>query len=137
MARIDKVRLYLMEVLTELERKFETMNVNFLSNEIDNYSITKMPLKSVVETTITGTRLMKDVYLFSGKFTYGSEVAENLENIGFWEEFEEKIYSNNEEGVLPEIKNIKEIKCLNCGSMRVANTQDCEMTIQIQIDYEK
>lgn len=137
MARIDKIRTYLMNVLTELQREFETMNVNFLSNEVDNYSITKMPMKSVVETSITGTRLCKDVYQFSGKFTYGSEVAENLNNIGFWEEFEEKIYSNNEKGVLPEIKDIKEIKCLNCGSLRVANTQDCEMTIQIEINYEK
>lgn len=137
MARIDKIRTYLMNVLTELQREFETMNINFLSNEVDNYSITKMPMKSVVETSITGTRLCKDVYQFSGKFTYGSEVAENLNNIGFWEEFEEKIYSNNEKGVLPEIKDIKEIKCLNCGSLRVANTQDCEMTIQIEINYEK
>ena len=137
MARIDKIRTYLMNVLSELQREFETMNINFLSNEVDNYSITKMPMKSVVETSITGTRLCKDVYQFSGKFTYGSEVAENLNNIGFWEEFEEKIYSNNEKGVLPEIKDIKEIKCLNCGSLRVANTQDCEMTIQIEINYEK
>lgn len=137
MARVDSIRLYLIEVLNELKQDFETMNVNFLSNEVNNYSITKMPMKSVVETTITGNRLMKDVYQFSGKFTYGSEVAENLENIGFWEEFEEKIYSNNEKGVLPNISNVKEIKCLNCGSMRVANSQDCEMTIQIEIDYEK
>ena len=137
MARIDSIRNYLIEVLNDLQRDFETMNVNFLSNEVDNYSITKMPMKSIVETSITGTRLCKDVYQFSGKFTYGSEVAENLDNIGFWEEFEEKIYSNNEKGVLPDIPNIKEIKCLNCGSMRVANSQDCEMTIQIQIDYEK
>jgi hypothetical protein len=126
-----------MNVLEELQQNFETMNVNFLSNEIDNYSITKMPTKSIVETSITGERIMKDVYQFSGKFTYGSEVAENLNNIGFWEEFEEKIYSNNEKGVLPDISNVIEIKCLNCGSMRVANSQDCEMTIQIQIDYKK
>lgn len=137
MARIDKIRTYLMNVLSELQREFETMNVNFLSNEVDNYSITKMPMKSVIETSITGERVCKDVYQFSGKFTYGSEVAENLNNIGFWEEFEEKIYSNNEKGVLPEIEKVIEIKCLNCGSLRVANTQDCEMTIQIEIDYKK
>ena len=137
MTRIEKIRTYLMNVLNELQRDFETMNINFLSNEIDNYSITKIPMKSVIETSITGERVCKDVYQFSGKFTYGSEVAENLNNIGFWEEFEEKIYSNNEKGVLPEIEEIIEIKCLNCGSLRVANSQDCEMTIQIEIDYKK
>ena len=137
MTRIEKIRTYLINVLNELQRDFETMNINFLSNEIDNYSITKIPMKSVIETSITGERVCKDVYQFSGKFTYGSEVAENLNNIGFWEEFEEKIYSNNEKGVLPEIEKVIEIKCLNCGSLRLANTQDCEMTIQIEIDYKK
>ena len=71
-----------------------------------------------------------------GRYTYGSNIAENLENMGFWEEFESKIYSNNEKGTLPNIDGIIEIKCLNCGSIQDAEPQSCVMSIQIEIDYE-
>ena len=44
---------------------------------------------------------------------------------------------NNEKGILPNIKGIQSIQCLNCGSMNNANTNTAEFDIQIQITYKE
>ena len=136
MTRIEETKKYLVDLLIELNENFKVVNVNFLSNEIGNYSLDKIPTKSKIEETITGKKLMKDVYNFRSKKSYGSSVATNLSNMGFWEAFEDKIYFNNEQGILPNIDGIISIQCLNCGSIQKAGTQDCEMAIQIQVEYE-
>lgn len=137
MSRINAMKEYLVGVLIELGKDFDVLNVNFLSNEVDNYSLDKIPTQSTVETTITGKRLMRDTYNFRSRNYYGSEIAENLANIGFWEAFEEKIYSNNEQGILPSINGITKIECLNPGSLQKAGTETCEMSIQIRAEFEK
>ena len=135
MNRTEQLKSYLMDVLNDMRKEFEMLNINFLSNEIDNYSLDKIPTQSVIETTITGKQKKKDVYNFRSRNAYGSNEAINLSNMGFWETFERVIYSNNEQGILPNIDGIYEIKCLNCGSLQRAETQTCEMSIQIEIDY--
>jgi hypothetical protein len=61
-----------------------------------------------------------------------------LKNIGFFEEFEKIIKSNNDKGVLPEIENIESIECLNSGTM-ISNDDGKTGTfdIQIQITYRE
>lgn len=137
MTRIEALKTYLVDVLTSLNKSYGKMNVNFLSNNIDDYNLQKIPNKTIVNEDISGNFIdCKDQYNFMGRYTYGSNIAENLENMGFWEEFESKIYSNNEKGTLPNIDGIIEIKCLNCGSIQDAEPQSCVMSIQIEIDYE-
>jgi len=137
MTRAQAIKNYIVEILTTIAQDYETVNVNFLSSEPENYSLDKIPTQPKIEETITGKRLMKDTYNFRGQKPYSSEIAVNLSNMGFWEAFEDKIYSNNEQGILPSIDGIQNIYCLNCGSMTKAGTQTCEMAIQIQVEYEK
>lgn len=137
MTRVEATKNYLVTVLNDLNKDFNVLNVNYLSNEVDNYSLDKIPTQSKIETTITGKRLMKDVYNFRSRNSYSSAIATNLSNLGFWEAFEEKIYSNNDQGILPSIEGIQEIMCLNCGSLQRAGTETCEMLIQIEVDYIK
>ena len=68
---------------------------------------------------------------------YSPDVISNIENIGFYEEFEKIIKLKNELGQLPDIKGIENIKCLNCGSMVNANTNTAEFDIQIEIEYRE
>ena len=133
--RIEALKTYLINVLNELNKEFKILNINFLASDIDNFSIDKIPTKTLVETSITGIVRRREVYNFRSRNNYGSEVASNLSNMGFWERFESKIYSNNEQGILP--NGINEIKCLNCGSLQRADTHTCEMSIQIEINYKE
>ena len=136
--RITKLRTYLFSIIDTLltDNKYQ-INANMLSNELNNYSLDKIPTSSTVEEWITGTRICRDVYSFRSRVGYSQDTIENLINVGFFEIFEKLISSNNEKGILPNIEGIQSIQCLNCGSMTNANTNTAEFDIQIQITYKE
>ena len=136
--RITKLRTYLLSIIDVLvtNKKYQ-INANMLSNEPNNYSLDKIPTSSTVEEWITGTKICRDVYSFRSRVGYSQDTLDNLENVGFYEIFEDIINSNNEKGILPDIEGIQSIQCLNCGSMNNANTNTAEFDIQIQITYKE
>lgn len=136
--RITKLRVYLFDIIDTLltDTKYQ-INANMLSNEPNNYSLDKIPTASTVEEWITGTRICRDVYSFRSRVGYSQDTLDNLENVGFYEIFEDIINSNNKKGILPEIDGIQTIECLNCGSMVNANTNTAEFDIQLQITYKE
>lgn len=135
--RIAKLRLYLFDIIDNIvtDTKYN-INANMLSNDINNYSLDKIPTATIVEEWITGEKICKDVFSFRSRMGYSQDTINNLTNIGFFEIFEAIIDSNNNEGILPDIEGIRNIKCLNCGSMNNATTNTAEFDIQIQIEYK-
>jgi hypothetical protein len=135
--RITKLRDYLFNIIDTLiaDNDEYQINTNMLSNDINNYSIDKIPTQTTVERWITGIEIHRDVFSFRSRMAYSQDVINNLSNIGFFEDFEAKIYDNNEKGILPEIDGIEKIECLNCGTMNFAETNTAEFDIQIQITY--
>lgn len=136
--RITKLRTYLLSIIDVLvtNKKYQ-INANMLSNEPNNYSLDKIPTSSTVEEWITGIRICRDVYSFRSRVGYSQDTIDNLINVGFFEIFEKLISSNNEKGILPKIKGIQSIQCLNCASMTNANTNTAEFDIQLQIEYKE
>lgn len=135
--RISKLREYLFKIIDKflIDKKYQ-INANMLSNDINNYSLDKIPNASIVERWICGVEIRKDVYLFRSRMGYSQDVITNLTNVGFFETFETIIDSNNKKGILPKIDGIESIECLNCGSMTDADTNTCEFGIQLQIKYK-
>lgn len=136
--RISKLRTYLFSIIDTLTTdKNYQINANMLSNDINNYSLDKIPTSSQVEKWVTGLEIHRDVFSFKSRNAYSQDVINNLSNIGFFEKFESIIKSNNKKGVLPEIKGIESIECLNCGTMLSSDTNTAEFDIQIQITYRE
>lgn len=134
--RISKLREYLFGVINTLtENKKYQINANMLSNKIDDYSLDKIPTNIEMQKWIIGTTVNKDVYSFRSRKAYSQDTINNLKNIGFFEDFENIIKSNNDKGVLPEINNIEKIECLNCGTLNNTDGTMAEFDIQIQITY--
>lgn len=134
--RISKLRLYLFNIIDEIIGNDNyQINANMLSNDINNYSLDKIPVGSNVETWITGLEIHRDLYSFRSRMAYSQDVIENLANVGFYELFESIIADKNRKGELPEIGGIESIQCLNCGSMVDNTTNTCEFQIQLQITY--
>lgn len=136
--RVTKLRTYLFTIIDTLltDNKYQ-INANMLSDKINNYSLDKIPTSSTIETWITGDKICRDVYSFRNRVGYSQDTLNNLTNVGFFEIFENIINSNNEKGILPDIKGIQSIECLNCGSMNSANTNTAEFDIQLQITYKE
>lgn len=135
MARIDKLRTYLFNILDALtlDSKYE-INADFLG-DIGDFSLDKVPTELEVEQWIIGEEIHKDVFNFRSRKAYSSDEINNLANIGFFEDFERKIKSNNEEGILPDIEGIESIECLNCGTLNSVDSNEAIFDIQIQITY--
>lgn len=134
--RISKLRQYLLSVIDTITNdNTSQINANMLSNDINNYSLDKIPTNTEVESWIIGIVKRRDVYSFRSRMAYSEDTINNLKNIGFFEKFENIIKSNNDEGILPDIKGIESIECLNCGTMNNAETNTAEFDIQIQLTY--
>jgi hypothetical protein len=136
--RISKLREYLFNVINTLteDRNYQ-INADMLG-KIDDFSLNKVPTETEVERWIIGVVKRKDVYSFRSRKAYSTDTVNNLLNIGFFEKFEDKIKTNNDEGILPEIENIESIECLNCGTMAInEDGNSCIFDITIQITYRK
>ena len=135
--RIAKLREYLFENINTLTTKRDyQINANFLSDKIDDYSLDKMPIAPQVSKWICGVTRSRDVFSFRSRKAYSQDTINNLKNIGFFEEFEKIIKSNNDKGILPEIDNIESIECLNCGTLSMNDDGNSAIfDIQIQITY--
>ena len=134
--RIIKLREYLFGIINNLttSRNYQ-INANMLSNKIDDYSLDKIPVETKVETWIIGIAKRRDVYSFRSRKSYSQDTIVNLKNVGFFEDFENAIKTNNDKGVLPDIENIESIECLNCATMNSTDGKQAEFDIQIQITY--
>ena len=136
--RINNLREYLCKIIGTLStNKNFKINANMLSKNVNNYSLDKIPTASTVEKWVNGVEIHKDVYSFRSRKEYSTNEINNLQNIGFFEIFESTIKSNNKKGVLPNIKGIESIECLNCGAMLSADTNTAIFDIQIQITYRE
>lgn len=135
--RVTKLREYLFNIIQELNAQYQQLNVNFLSDDINNYSLDKIPTEIEEEKWIIGFAVCKDVFSFRSRMSYSANVITNIENIGFYETFAKIIKNKNEAGNLPEIQGIESIECLNAGTMARANTNTAEFDIQIQIKYRE
>ena len=133
--RISKLREYLFGIINTLttNRNYQ-INADFLGN-VGDFSLDKIPTITEIETWITGVEKKKDVYSFRSRKSYSQDTIDNLKNIGFFENFESIIKSNNDGGVLPDIEGIESIECLNCGTLNSVDGTRATFDIQIQVNY--
>ena len=133
--RISKLREYLFEIINTLTKNSNyQISADFLG-KVGDYSLDKIPTDTGVENWIIGIEKKKDVYSFRSRKSYSQDTLNNLKNIGFFEDFESIIKSNNDEGVLPDIEGIESIECLNCGTLNNVDGTQATFDIQIQITY--
>ena len=136
--RISKLRTYLFSIIDTLTTdKSYQINANMLDNDINNYSLDKIPTASTVSKWVNGVEIHRDVFSFRSRMAYSQYTINNLLNIGFFEKFESIIKSNNKKGILPKINGIQNIECLNCGTMNSSDTNTAEFDIQLQITYRE
>ena len=135
--RIAELRSYLFGIINTL-----TTNRNYQINadmlgKVGDFSLDKIPTNTEVEEWIVPISLRREVYSFRSRKAYSQDTINNLKNIGFFEQFESIIKSNNREGILPNINGIESIECLNCGTLNNVNGTQATFDIQIQIKYRE
>ena len=133
---IEKIRDYFKTKVT-LAEEFDNILVDFLGEDATSYSIEPIPIEPVLKPYADGGSLNQYVFQFGSREFYDNSVAQNINNLGFYEKFQEEIETNNKNGVLPDIAGIQSIECLNNGTIQDVQSGTAKYVIQMRITYEK
>lgn len=135
--RIEEIRDYLFNVINTLtENRTYQINADWLGS-VGDFSLDRIPIDAEPIKWITGNTIKREVYSFRSRKFYSADEINNLGNIGFFEALENKIKSNNDKGILPNIDRIESIKCLNCGTLIGVDGTQATFDIQIEIRYRE
>lgn len=132
---ISKIRQYFFDLGIIDENS--NINVDFLSNEPIEYVIEPIPIEPILRQYADGSSLRQFVFQFGSREYFGADVIQNMKNTEFYEDFSALIEDNNKKGVLPKIKGIQSIECLNNGTINEDNTDNAKYVIQMRITYYK
>ena len=133
---IEEIRNYFLKNVT-LAKEFDNILADFLGDEATSYTIEPIPVEPVLRQYRDGGSLNQYVFQFGSREFYDNSVAQNINNLGFYEKFQEEIETNNKNGVLPDIKGIQNIECLNNGTIQDVQNGTAKYVIQMRITYEK
>ena len=133
---IEEIRNYFLKNVS-LTKEFDNILADFLGDEATSYTIEPIPVEQVLRPYSDGGSLNQYVFQFGSREFYDNSVAQNINNLGFYERFQEEIETNNKNGVLPDIKGIQSIECLNNGTIQDVQNGTAKYVIQMRITYEK
>lgn len=109
------------------------IGVDHLGVDDTSYMISPVPAKKILKSYIDGSSDRQYVFVFASREAYGPDVVQNLENIGFYEQFEGWLEECALEKALPDLgegKNAKKIEAQSTGYLY--NTEVGRGVYQIQ-----
>ena len=133
---IEEIRNYFLKNVS-LTKEFDNILADFLDDDATSYSIEPIPVEPKLKSYADGGSLNQYVFQFGSREFYDNSVAQNINNLGFYERFQEEIETNNKNGVLPDIKGIQSIECLTTGTIQDVQNGTAKYVIQMRITYEK
>lgn len=132
---IEKIRKYLIE--NKIVDEECRVNVDFLGENPTEFAIIPIAVNPILKKYIDGSSLRQYQFQLISCSYYGADVLQNMANSKFYEGLYDKIETFNDEGILPDIKGIESIECLNNGAILDATVNAARYSIQMRITYEK
>lgn len=113
------------------------INVDYLKDDINNYSIDKTPVNPILKTYSDGGTLRQITLDFSVQAPLSSQSIVNLTNSKFCEDFMDWIEEQNKINKLPKIPGITQIMCTSPGYVLHKTETTAIYVIQINCQYYK
>ena len=113
------------------------INVDYLKDDINNYSIDQTPVNPIVKTYTDGGTLKQITFDFSVQAPLSSKSMVNLINSKFCEDFMAWIEEQNKSNNLPEIPGITQIMCTSPGYVLHKTETMAIYVIQLNCQYYK
>ena len=83
------------------------VNINFLDNEEDSFSIEELATEPIEKRFIDGSTIRRYDFVFCSREPYSVEVMQNLDNSNFYELLSEEIEDKNNNSILPVVDTDK------------------------------
>lgn len=116
------------------------VNVNFLDDETDTYSIEEIPIEPIVKKYVNGDSIRQYAFIFTSREPYGAEVLQNIDNSGFYEKLADEIERNNYNDILPKLDEGLEpisIEVTSTGYAFAVTEDTAQFQIQLRLKYFK
>lgn len=138
---IDSIRNYMrnLKCLDTFNNAIR-VNVNYLEENPDTYSIEEVPIEPIVKKYINGDSIRQYAFIFTSREPYGIDVLTNIDNSGFYEKLADEIEINNNNEIFPSLNNGLEPLSINVTSTAYAFavTEDtAQFQIQLKLKYFK
>ncbi len=140
MAIIENIRDYIMKCpfLDELA----SVNVDFLPDDATTYSIEQTPSEPIIKRYLDGTTDRQLTFVFACRLFYSDERINNINNSGFFEKFQEWLFDNSDNGILPEMEDgliPEKIEAISSGYLYdiSGDLSNARYQIQCRLLYEK
>lgn len=111
------------------------VNVDYIKDKPQSYSIDETPVDPVLQNFADGGRRIQIQFDFSIQANFS--ILENIKNSKFCDDFTNWIYEQDKIGNLPKINNICWIKCTGRGSILQTTETTAIYVIPMQVVYEE
>lgn len=112
----------------------ERLNVDFLPQDAGSYSIDIPPVKAEVQKYVDGSSKRQYLFTLSSTAFYGADIRQNLDNLGFYEQFEDWIEESTLP-VLPTGKTALKVEALSSGYAFITGEDAARYQIQCRLIY--
>ena len=116
------------------------VNVNYLEENPDTYSIEEVPIEPIVKKYVNGDSIRQYAFIFTSREPYGIDVLQNIDNSGFYEKFADEVEEKNNKDILPLLENglePLEIKVTSTGYAFAVTEDTAQFQIQLRLKYFK
>ena len=111
------------------------VNVDYIKDKPQSYSIDETPVDPVLQNFLDGGRRLQIQFDFSIQANFS--VLENIKNSKFCDDFTDWTYEQNKQENLPKIDGAVWIKCLGRGTILQTTDSTAIYVIPIQVAYEE
>lgn len=140
MTIVESVKNFILTcpLLDDLKR----LNIDFLPEDPDTYSIEGIPAPEKIATYLDGSTERQFVFVFAARLYYSEEVRNNIENSGFYEKFAEWLEKQTEADNLPildEGRTASKIEAMSSGYLYdiAGDLTNARYQIQCRLIYDK
>ncbi|MBQ9695773.1 MAG: hypothetical protein IJV58_05025 [Oscillospiraceae bacterium] len=133
---IECIRDYVME-FPDLKDGF--LLVDYLGNNAVEYTVDAVPCDPIYKRYTDGSCMKQFLFLFASREFYNADVNQCIENLAFYENFQEWIMERNLEGLLPDLdgRTPVAVEVLTGGYAFLAEDKTARYQIQLRLIYEE
>lgn len=111
------------------------IDVDYLQDDIDSYSIDRTPSNPIVKKYNDGSAIEQITFDFTVQAPLSSNTIDNLVNSKFCEDFMEWIEKQNKQRILPNIPEVQSIRCTSPGYILQKTETQAVYIIQMNCQY--
>lgn len=136
----EKLRAWLRTCTSIAQSKY--FGADYMGENATEYAVFSVPSGLRYRENILGNRILLNTqeqnFVFAAKIPYGSDVAQNLKNLGFFQDVEGWIREQNKIGNFPEWYGgkITAIEATNTGSPVQMGSDAARYQLQIKVTYK-